>query len=355
MWASHCSGFSRCGVWALGCAGSAALWHVGYSWIRDWISVSCIGRWILYHWATRKAPKYLLIRESRRVCGFSSWGSSSKDDSNLKILSEIAIQTVKQLHGKFTVFSANRVAWKSPNLMTPPVSRLTHISLSPVQSGAWNSHSQSEPAPPHGRRAHSSSLSPNKVHRMPFHEMMLFVTQDDYLPKAISWFWERRIQNRIYMCVCIYTHTHINMCVCIYICVCVCVYIYKMCIYMCVCVYIYGFPGGAVVKNIKYFSIMNENNFLSQKNIYICICVWCMLSRSVMSDFFVIPWTEEPGGLQSSGVAKKVRHDWANELSPWTYISTYIFFKKETHFHSLQKWNNGSLSPCFHHQLKDIT
>ena len=69
-----------------------------------------------------------------------------------------------------------------------------------------------------------------------------------------------------------------------FICVCICIYI---CMY--VCMYIYGFPGGAVVKNIKYFSIMNENNFLSQKYIYICICVWCMLSHSVMSDFFVIP------------------------------------------------------------------
>ena len=27
---------------------------------RDWTSVSCIDRWILYHWATCKAPKFLL-------------------------------------------------------------------------------------------------------------------------------------------------------------------------------------------------------------------------------------------------------------------------------------------------------
>ena len=38
-------------------------------------------------------------------------------------------------------------------------------------------------------------------------------------------------------------------------------------------VYIYGFPHAAVVKNIKYFSIMNENNFLSQKK-YIYIFVY---------------------------------------------------------------------------------
>ena len=32
-----------------------APWHAGSSWIRDQTHVSCIGRWILYHWATREA------------------------------------------------------------------------------------------------------------------------------------------------------------------------------------------------------------------------------------------------------------------------------------------------------------
>ena len=36
--------------------GWAALRHVGCSQIRDRIRVSCIGRQILYHWATRAAP-----------------------------------------------------------------------------------------------------------------------------------------------------------------------------------------------------------------------------------------------------------------------------------------------------------
>ena len=27
----------------------------GYSQLRDWTCISCIGRWILYHWATREA------------------------------------------------------------------------------------------------------------------------------------------------------------------------------------------------------------------------------------------------------------------------------------------------------------
>ena len=31
--------------------------HVRSSLTKDWTHVSCIGRWILYHWATREAPK----------------------------------------------------------------------------------------------------------------------------------------------------------------------------------------------------------------------------------------------------------------------------------------------------------
>ena len=36
--------------------GLVALQHVGSSWTRDQTCDSCIGRWILYHWATRAAP-----------------------------------------------------------------------------------------------------------------------------------------------------------------------------------------------------------------------------------------------------------------------------------------------------------
>ena len=38
-------------------------------------------------------------------------------------------------------------------------------------------------------------------------------------------------------------------------------------------IYIYGFPGGVMVKNIKYFSIMNQNNFLSKIYIYLYMCM----------------------------------------------------------------------------------
>ena len=80
--ASHCSGFSCCGAWALGarasvviahglsscgsqasraqaqqlwCMGLVALQHVGSSRTRDRTRVPCIGRRILNHCATREA------------------------------------------------------------------------------------------------------------------------------------------------------------------------------------------------------------------------------------------------------------------------------------------------------------
>ena len=46
--------------------GLVAPWRVGSSQIRDRTDVSCIGRWILYPWATREAPFccFLMNRKS---------------------------------------------------------------------------------------------------------------------------------------------------------------------------------------------------------------------------------------------------------------------------------------------------
>lgn len=44
-------------TWAqkLGCSGLAVLWHAESFQTRDQTCVSCVGRWILYHWAIREA------------------------------------------------------------------------------------------------------------------------------------------------------------------------------------------------------------------------------------------------------------------------------------------------------------
>ena len=75
IWAFHCGDSSCCGTQALGHVGSVAVapasraqahyWvaprHVGSSWIREPARVSCIGRWVLYHWATREALHWLFF------------------------------------------------------------------------------------------------------------------------------------------------------------------------------------------------------------------------------------------------------------------------------------------------------
>ena len=77
---SRCTGFSSCGtraqqLWLVGsrvqaqqlwCTGLVALWHVGSSRTRAQTRVSCIGRRILSHCATREAPPPLLSRCMKR-------------------------------------------------------------------------------------------------------------------------------------------------------------------------------------------------------------------------------------------------------------------------------------------------
>ena len=46
------------------------------SWLRDWTCVSCIGRWILYHWATREAQsldQFSSVQLSYSVMSNSLW------------------------------------------------------------------------------------------------------------------------------------------------------------------------------------------------------------------------------------------------------------------------------------------
>ena len=66
-WVSHCSGFSCCRAWVpehgISSCGRelAASLHVGSSWARNRAPVSCIGSWILDHWATRGALYHLFL------------------------------------------------------------------------------------------------------------------------------------------------------------------------------------------------------------------------------------------------------------------------------------------------------
>ena len=64
-------GFSSCGSWALEHRhSSCGPWLVACGIFPDQGSnhVSCIGRWILYHWATRKGPSLHFWKESLFSC-----------------------------------------------------------------------------------------------------------------------------------------------------------------------------------------------------------------------------------------------------------------------------------------------
>ena len=81
---SRYRGFSSCGTWAqkLQFLGSradstvrlmrlATLWRVGSSQTTDPTCVSCIGKWILYHWAIREALKSHFLMDSCIASHFS--------------------------------------------------------------------------------------------------------------------------------------------------------------------------------------------------------------------------------------------------------------------------------------------
>ena len=68
---------------------------------------------------------------------------------------------------------------------------------------------------------------------------------------------------------------------------------------MCICVYIYGFPGGSVVKNPPtkardFCSIPGSRKSPAGER----------KGNSLQYSCPEIPWTEEPGGLQSMGLQK---------------------------------------------------
>ena len=77
-WASHYHGFSWCRARALdtgsivGCTGLVAPRHVVSFWTKDQTHVSCIGRWILYHWATREAYRWAFTLMNQ-TCSLYYW------------------------------------------------------------------------------------------------------------------------------------------------------------------------------------------------------------------------------------------------------------------------------------------
>ena len=61
------AGLQNAGSMVVVVHGLIAPWHVRSSRIRDWIHVSFIGRWSLYHWATREAPSPLHFNSGEKA------------------------------------------------------------------------------------------------------------------------------------------------------------------------------------------------------------------------------------------------------------------------------------------------
>ena len=97
-------------------------------------------------------------------------------------------------------------------------------------------------------------------------------------------------------------------------------------------------PGGAVVKNPPASSggtetwvqsLGWEDNLEKEMATHSSILAW------------KIPWTEEPGGLQSMG-SQRVGHDWI-----WTHTYAVISSKRLQQILNSTYWNFNKLKFCF--------
>ena len=100
----------------------AASQHVGYSWPRAQTHVLCIGRWILYHWATREAPLSQFWNSFFLVCSLHlsvidlsplSSGSSASDPLSFPI------------NIWYSSFSLGPLCWNIPLFFLPLIFQFT--------------------------------------------------------------------------------------------------------------------------------------------------------------------------------------------------------------------------------------
>ena len=132
-WGSHAleHELSGCGTWGL-----VAPQHVG-SWIRDWTHISCIGRWVLYHWTTKSWMSNLKCDESlewevlggtRNVTGKFHVASVFRKDSHEEMLlnwdSKDASQAKRTgksvLDEKKQHMQCQAYSWREPDLFRKP-------------------------------------------------------------------------------------------------------------------------------------------------------------------------------------------------------------------------------------------
>ena len=120
---SGCPGFSSCGIWVV------APRHVGSSGTRDRTHVPCIGRQILYLWATRKA------------CGWGFVRSASQSDFPLpKPVSSLFPKMLALTHRLYPKFHL-RVSFRESSLGCCWPRMVLRCSWSAGEVWSWLAHS----------------------------------------------------------------------------------------------------------------------------------------------------------------------------------------------------------------------
>ena len=111
-------------------------WHVGSSWIRDQTPISCVGRWILYHWATREAPVFRIFKvwhlttliRRRLLQGFSGWSREYPEPCvSSASLQGLSMWTSAQSERPGSVCSSGLPGWVSLASSLPVVLRFESL------------------------------------------------------------------------------------------------------------------------------------------------------------------------------------------------------------------------------------
>ena len=90
----------------------------GASQLRDWTCISCIGRWILYHWATREAQPY--IQSAQLLSSFRLF-ATPRTAARQASLSITNSQSLLQLMSLELVMPSNHLILCRPLLLLPSI------------------------------------------------------------------------------------------------------------------------------------------------------------------------------------------------------------------------------------------
>ena len=118
---------------------------------------------------------------------------------------------------------------------------------------------------------------------------------------------------------------------------------------------------------LYFFALVNEEGFLVSPCYSLELCIQMGLSFLFSFAFHIfyflyitylvlmaphsstlawkIPWTEEPGGLQSMG-SRRVGHDWVTSLSFFTFMHWRRKWQPTPVFLPGESWGQGSLVGC---------